>query len=155
MISPELLRRSFIAAKLSDTQLKAIAMVAEEISCEAGTVLLEEGKDADWLYLLIRGGVDINFKSEDVHYPNGVKIFHVGEVNPGDLFGYSSMVDPYKYLASATASQACRIIRLDARALRALGDLDCGLGYALMQLIAKTAVERLLFTWVQLVAARG
>jgi CRP-like cAMP-binding protein len=129
-------------------------MIGEEINCEAGTVLLQEGKEADWLYLLLSGGVDINFKSEDVHYPNGVKVFHVGEVNPGDLFGYSSMVAPYKYLASATASQASRIIRFDARALRTLGDLDCGLGLAVMQQIAKTAVERLVYTWVQLVAAR-
>lgn len=155
MISPEILRRRAISAKLSDAQLNAIAMVAEEITCEAGTVLLQEGKEADWLYLLISGGVDIDFKSVDAHYPNGVKIFHVGEVNPGDLFGYSSMVDPYKYLASATASQPSKIIRFDARALRALGDLDCGLGYAVMQQIAKTAVERLVFTWVELVAARG
>jgi len=154
MISPELLRRYPIFAGLNEAQLRAIAMIADEIDCDAGTVLLEEGKEADTLFLLINGGIDISYKSEEPYHPKGSKVFHVGDVNPGELFGISSLVDPYKYNATATSSQACQIIKFDAKALRTLADLDCSLGYTLLQQIAKTINERLAFTRVQLAAAQ-
>ncbi len=154
MISPELLRRYPIFAGLNEAQLRAIAMIADEVNCESGTILLEEGKEAETLFLLINGGIDITYKSEEPYHPKGSKVFHVGDINPGELFGISSLVDPYRYNASATSSQACKLIKFDAKALRTLADLDCSLGYALIQQIAKTIMERLAFTRVQLAAAQ-
>jgi CRP-like cAMP-binding protein len=155
MISPELLRRYPIFAGLNEAQLRAIAMIADEINCDAGTILLEEGKEADTLFLLINGDIDISYKSEEPYHPKESKVFHIGDVNPGELFGVSALVDPYKYNATATASQACQMIKFDARALRTLADLDCSLGYALLLQIAKTINERLASTRVQLAAAQS
>jgi CRP/FNR family transcriptional regulator, cyclic AMP receptor protein len=129
-------------------------MIADEVKCETGTILLEEGNEADTLFLLIDGDIDISYKSEEPYYPKGSKVFHVGDVNPGELFGVSSLVDPYRYNATATSSQACQMIKFDSKALRTLSDLDCSLGYALIQQIAKTINVRLAFTRVQLAAAQ-
>ncbi len=154
MISPELLRRYPYFAKLTEAQLRALAMIAEKASYDAGSNLLEERQPADWLFLLIEGSIDLTYKSEETYHPKASKLFQVGEVNPGEILGISSLVEPYQYNATATASQLCQIIRFDAKALRTLADLDCSLGYTLMQQIAKAIMERLTYTRIQLAAAR-
>ncbi len=53
MVSPEILRRYPFFGTLSDTQIKAIAMIAEEKTFEKGTVICEEGKPATAFYLLL------------------------------------------------------------------------------------------------------
>jgi CRP-like cAMP-binding protein len=154
MISPELLRRYPFFAKLNEAQLRALAMIADEVSYDAEKILLEECQDADWLFLLINGSVDLTYKSEEPYYPKESKVFHVGEINPGEIFGVSSLIDPYQYNATAKAAQPCQVIQFDSKALRALSDLDCSLGYALMQQVAKAVMERLAYTRVQLAAAQ-
>jgi CRP-like cAMP-binding protein len=155
MVSPELLRRYPYFAKLTDTQLRAIAMIAEETSCDTGSALLQEREPADWFFILIEGGIDLTYKSEETYHPKTSKVFQVGEVNPGEVFGISSLVEPFLYNATATASLRCRVIKFDAKALRALADLDCSLGYNLMQQVAKAVMERLTYTRIQLAAARA
>ena len=155
MISPELLRRYPYFAKLTDPQLRALAMIAEETSYDAGSALLLECDPADWFYLLIEGSLDLTYKSEETYHPKTSKVFQVGEVNPGEIFGVSALIEPYQYNATATASLQSRAIKFDAKALRTLADLDCSLGYAMMQQIAKAVMERLAYTRIQLAAARA
>jgi hypothetical protein len=55
--------------------------------------------------------------------------------------------------ASARSSADTNLIRIDEEGLLALFELDQGLAYAFMRQIAKTAMERLYATRVQLAAA--
>ena len=155
MISPELLRRYPYFARLSDVQLRAIAMLADEMDAAQDSILLEERAPADWLFLLIEGSIDLSYKSEEPYHPKTTKIFPVGEINPGEIFGISSLVEPHQYNATATASKDSKIIRIDAKALRTLADLDCSLGYVLIQQVAMAIMDRLASTRVQLAAARA
>jgi CRP-like cAMP-binding protein len=50
------------------------------------------------------------------------------------------------------ADKPCRVIKIDALALRALCEVDPQLSVGLMKAIAKAAMERLQMTRVQLVA---
>ena len=52
MISPELLRRYPFFGPLNDTQLKAIAMIADEVTIEKGVTLFKEKEPAVAMYLL-------------------------------------------------------------------------------------------------------
>lgn len=155
MISPELLRRYPFFAHLSDAQLRALAMIADELPYEAGAEILNECGSADWFFLLLEGGIDLTFKSEEEYHPKGSKVFHVGEINPGEVFGISALIEPYEYNATATAAVSSRAIKFDARALRALLDLDQSLGCPIMRQVAKAVMERLAYTRVQLAAARS
>ena len=154
MISPETLRRYPHFAKLNEAHLRALAMIADEEHFTSGSVILEEGKDAEWLYLLVEGSIDLSYKSEESYHPKATKVFQVGEINPGELFGISALIDPFKYNATATTSEQSTIIKFNAKSLRTISDLDCTLGYTLMQQIAKSVMERLTHTRIQLAAAR-
>lgn len=153
MISPEVLRRYPFFAKLNDAQLKAIAMLAEEVSFKNGQTIVVEDQLPTKLYLLIEGSVDL-FMTVNESATNEPKQVSVGEVNPGEPFGISSMIDG-KSTASVCATSDCRVIAIDAVGLRALCDLDCSLGYAIMSNIAQAYLERLNYNHTELAAARA
>ncbi|MCK4724239.1 MAG: Crp/Fnr family transcriptional regulator [Anaerolineales bacterium] len=153
MISPELLRRYPFFGPLNEKQRKAIAMVADEIQMKVKQVIFEECQAADALYLLIEGDIDLTYKSEEEFYPKKTKVFSVGEINPQEVFAISALIEPYEYNATATVTKDGRAIKIDAKALRELIEQDVQLGYILMHQIAKTAMERLAYTRVQLAAA--
>lgn len=153
MISPELLRRYPFFGVFNDAQLKEIAMIAEEEIFESGQSVFQEGQPANFVYLLQAGGIDL-FQTVAEEKPSGEqKEFLLGEINPGELFGISSVIEPYRYTTSARTTVQSRAIVIDATALRALFEKDLRLAYLCMQQIAKTALERLNATRVQLAAA--
>jgi CRP-like cAMP-binding protein len=153
MISPELLRRYPFFGTLSDAQIKAFAMIADEESVSKGTVICEEGQPAKALFLLLEGGVSLYYKSEEEFYPKTRKDFLVGEINPGEVFAISALVEPFKYTATVRAEQDSRVVKFDSTAVNGLIEKDPRLYCILMREIAKAAMERLAFARVQLAAA--
>lgn len=154
MISPELLRRYPFFCCLDDAQQKAVAMIAEEISVPAGTVLFEEGQPADTLYFLLEGSVDLYFTVPGEGSKPG-KEFWVGEINPGEPLGISALIEPYRLTAMARAGAPSRLLKVNAAALRALCEVDNRMAYALMRQVAKAAMERLHATRVQMVGGQS
>jgi CRP-like cAMP-binding protein len=154
MISPEILRRYPFFGHLEPGQLKAIAMIAEEMGFQKNDFLLEEGQPANSLFLLVDGNIDLIFISKDEFHPEHSKVFNVGEINPGEVFGISALIEPYIYSSTAQATSVGKCLKIDAVALRALFELDQRLGCTLTRQVAKAAMERLAATRVQLAAAR-
>ncbi len=154
MVSPELLRRYPFFGRLSEAHLKAIAMLADEVSCSAGQTLCEIDQPAEALYLLIEGGIDLHYIIVDREEPKRSKDFFVGEVNPGEPFGISALIEPYRYTASVRATRPSRVLKIDGNGLRALCDVDNMIAAILMRHVAKDALSRLEETRTQLIAAR-
>jgi CRP-like cAMP-binding protein len=155
MISPELLRRYPFFGFLDDSQLKAVAMIAEEISGEKGETLLETEKPAEALYLLIEGGIDLYYTVTERDNGAQVKEFYITEISPGEIFGISALIEPYQYTLTVRVAAPSRIIKIEAAALRALCEVDTRLAYGLMRQTAKAAMSRLHDTRIQLAAARA
>jgi CRP-like cAMP-binding protein len=149
MISPEVLRRYPFFCCLNEEQQKAIAMVTEELSEEVGKELFLEGHPVEALYLLVEGSVDLVYATGDAKDQ-----LLVGEINPGEPFAISAMIEPYTFTATARVAGPSRVLRVDAKALRALCEVDCRMGYLIMKQVAAMALERLHFARVQLAAAR-
>jgi CRP-like cAMP-binding protein len=150
MVSTELLRRYPFFGGLNEAQLSGIAMIAEEAAYPKDAVILEEGKPAVKLHLVTEGSVDLwhdGGGAEKIRTP-------VGEVAPGEVLGVSSMIAPFRLTATATASQPARAIVIDAAGLRAMCEVDCGLGYTIMRHLAQSAMERLHYARVQLAACQ-
>jgi len=55
MVSLELLRRFSFFSFMDDKELKAVATIAQELLPKANDVLIESGKPANALFLLIEG----------------------------------------------------------------------------------------------------
>jgi CRP-like cAMP-binding protein len=152
MISPELLRRYPFFASLTDEQLKAIAMIAEEKTYPKDTVLIKENSPANKLVLLLEGDVDLIFSGGG---EGAVVNALVGSIAPGEVYGVSSLIEPFKFISSAKATIPVKVAEIDGVALRALLEVDPKLGHALMRNVAVAVLERLKYTQVELAAARA
>jgi CRP-like cAMP-binding protein len=153
MISPELLRRYPFFSQLTDAHLKALAMVSEVEEVKAGTVIFSEGQPAEFLYFLLEGSIDLTYLVGEGLHPKTQKVFQVGEINPEEVFGISALIEPFTINANGTAAKDCRYITIDAKALRAMMEMDNHMGFLFMTGIAKVAMEQLVAIRVQLAAA--
>ncbi len=150
MISTELLRRYPFFGGLNEAQLSGVAMIAGEVAYPQGAVIVEEGKPASKLYVLLEGSVDLWYRGgrEDrIKTP-------VGNVPQGEVLSLSSMIEPFCHTATATAFEPVRVIAVDAAGLRAMCEVDCRLGYILMRHLAQAVEERLHYARVQLAACQ-
>lgn len=154
MISPEILRRFQFFSFLEPAQYKQIAMLSNEFSYSNGEVIYNTDEPADSLHFLINGYVDLWYVVADKNEPDLVKEFQIGEVNPGEAFGISALVEPYVFTTRAVSIGTSRVIKIDSVQLRELFPENRALGCGFMTAVAKTAMERLQHTRVQLAAAR-
>ena len=157
MVSPELLRRYPFFGGLSDAQLREISMITEEEVFEKGSIILTDKKRADIFYLLMDGSIDLIYTTVDELNLNPVppKELMAGEVNQGEIFGISALIEPYTYNASARAAARCHILVINAIELRKLIDEDSDLASKMLKHLVDALMERLIATRVQLAAAQS
>ena len=153
MISPELLRRYPFFRALDDTQLKTIAMLAEEVFIDPDQHIFEADQAADRFYFLITGSIDLFYITDDASAPDHKKSLYVGHLNPEEPFGISALIEPYRYSATAITNSLCRIIKIEGNGLREMCKADVPGALTLMSHIAQIAMSRLNETRVQLAAA--
>jgi CRP/FNR family cyclic AMP-dependent transcriptional regulator len=153
MVSTELLRRYPFFGGLTAAQLKAVAMITEEVSFSKGATLFEEGNPADCFYLLIDGEIDLYYRSEKESHNKQRKELLAAEIDTGEIFALSGLIEPYIFTATARAGKNSHVLKIEAAAMRALMEKKCEMGYVLMRQVAKAAMERLENTRVQLAAA--
>ena len=144
MISPETLRRYPYFGGIGEESLKEVAMLADEVTMAAGTTMFNEGDPACYLYLIVRGEVNIQYL-----LGNG-DLRTVDTLVGGDLLVWSAMIEPYKTTAVGTTTKETHLVRIDARKLRELCDKDPLLGYRLATQIAKLLAHRLEGARIQL-----
>lgn len=153
MISPEILRKYPFFGLLSDAELRAIAMIAEEETIDAGVTLFQTGNPADALYFLINGQVDLYYTASPETSDQVEEGILVDNVNPGEPFSISAVIEPHILSSGAYVAQPSQIIKIDAHALRALFEINRHMAYLLTCQATKVAIERLCATRVQLAAA--
>jgi CRP-like cAMP-binding protein len=148
MVSPELLRRFELFAGLTPREVHAVAMLAEEVAVRAGETVLTSGKPAEALYLLREGAAELYYATHD-------REIFISEINPGEPFGISALVEPYVYSGTVRARDPSRVLRIDALGLRELCRVDPSLSHGLLHEVARAALGRLHATEVLLGAAQS
>lgn len=153
MVSPELLRRYPFFGFLSHDQMREVAILTEEVSPAADTILFRIGDAADALYFLQDGGVELHYVVMDEHLPQLRKDFLIGIVNPGEVLSISALIEPYELTATAVTTEPSRLLKIDAAQLRELCDQDHDLAFGFQKQMAKTTMARLHATRILLAAA--
>ncbi len=153
MISIELLRRYPFFGKLGYEQLKSLAMIAEEIKLEDGQVVIEEGKPADALYFLLEGSVSLYHPLGSRQTKSGATEVPVCDINPGEVFSISALIEPHTLTSTGRSTGASRAIRLCVDDLKAAFAQDPKLECMMVRCVAEAAMNRLNSTRVQLAAA--
>lgn len=152
MVTLELLRHFPFFCFMDDRELKAVATVAQDLHLKQGDVLVEAGQPADALFFLIDGHLPYYMVVTTERVPDYRQEYFIGYINPNEIFGISALIEPYRFTATIRVDEPSRVIRIEASALRALCEMDTNLSIGLLKAIAKTAMERLEMTRVQLVA---
>jgi CRP-like cAMP-binding protein len=153
MISVELLRRYPFFGKLGYEQLKELAMIASEIELQDGQVVIEEGKPADALFFLLEGSVALYHPVGSLHTTGGSTEVVVCEINPGEPFSISALIEPHVLTSTGRSSGVSRVIRLSVEDLKAEFAKDARLECMMVRCVAEAAMGRLNSTRVQLAAA--
>jgi CRP-like cAMP-binding protein len=86
----------------------------ERVSYRSGTVVIEQGDAADFLYLIERGRLEISYKPYD---GEPITITHVED---GGLFGWSAVVGSPNYTSSGIAIDELHAMRIRGSDLRKL-----------------------------------
>ena len=152
MIQPELLSKYPLFSFLKPAQLKKIAKIARELSVERGEVLFRENNRAEAFYVLLKGSVELLFVVDVEYHPELRKELRFRVIYPGETFGISAFIEPYILTATARAVEPSQVIKIDAAHLLEMCQKDEKLAYTLIQQVAKTAMDRLNATRLQLAA---
>ncbi|MEX0818032.1 MAG: cyclic nucleotide-binding domain-containing protein [Pirellulaceae bacterium] len=110
----------------------------------AGVVLFREGAPNRNLYLISSGRLALEM---NVPGRGAVRILTLG---PGEMAGWSALLDQGKMTASAVAVQDSEVIVAAADKLRHLCETNHDFGYHLMRQMAEALSERLVATRLQL-----
>ena len=154
MVSVKQLRKYDFFDFMGDEQLMAVAKIAEEKEYSQGDVIVESGQPADMFYFLADGNLAYYYVVTIGNDPYYKKEYHISDINAGEIFGISSLIEPYRYTATLQADEPSRVIQIGASDLRSLCETDPKTACNLMQAVAKAAIKRLEITRIQLIAAR-
>ena len=147
---------SFFSDVDPDT-LEAIAKKGEIIEFKAEDVIFHVDTPATHFYGLLEGEVDLVliFKDKvlktDIEYEEAIQATIVDEekaiivdtVDPGQVFGWASIVGPSQRTVNAECSQDSRVIAIPAAELKAMFDTDHTLGYRIMNRLCDIIAKRL------------
>jgi CRP-like cAMP-binding protein len=154
MVSLEIIRRYPFFAGLDEGLIKSIAMITELVHFSAGDILFKPETFNQAIYLLISGNIEYFLVIDYINDPNYYKEFYIDDINPGEVFGLSALIEPHSHSTLARASRSGTLLSINVPSFINLCDSDPRSGYQLMTQITKTAVERLQKTRVLLAAAQ-
>jgi CRP-like cAMP-binding protein len=132
--------------------LAILADHAAVVSVPAESAILEEGRAADHMYVLAGGAVRLTTNVHADGEPSEVPVQLVSQ--PGEVFGWSAMIDPRRYLATAVAQVDSVMFSLAAVDFDRFAAEDPQLGVAMIRKILWLLGNRLRALRTRLVAHR-
>lgn len=124
---------------LPEELLDKIAAIAEESSYSQGDSIFREGEGADKLHFLLEG--EIVLKVKLTSRPEQITVSAVSQ--PYESFGWSGIVPPYHYTASAICDADCKVLTIPGEALMKLLNENPQAGFTVMQRITEIIASRL------------
>ena len=169
MLEKGLLAGFSIFSEVPQDKLSKIAEKCELLEFHAGEVIFQQGETARNLYGILDGEVELILVFEDrvlkadIEYERSLQArFEILErpivvdtLDPGDVFGWSALVNPRQLTATAKCSRPSRVLSLPADDLKAMNDQDPTLGYAIIGKLAVVIAQRLQSRTDKLIEAWG
>jgi len=122
----DLIRKVPLFSRLSKTELRDLAMLADEIDLRNGKEMTRQGAAGREFFVLLEGTADVE--------KNGRKINTLG---PGDFFGEIALVSREPRTATVTATTPVRTLVITDRSFRRLLDESPQVKTKVMEAMAK------------------
>ena len=127
---------------VSQRFITRIANGAEEQNYKKGSVIFKGGEEAAYFYVLSAG---------DVHIDVGRTEETLAVNRPGEVFGWSALVAPYRYTATAKCVRDVRVIKISRDLVEAAITEHPGEGLAVLKNLTGIIAGRLRYAYQQLV----
>ena len=134
----QLLSSCYLFKGLSEHQLLRLSAITKEIQIQKDQFFMKEGQQAEELFVLKEGAVELLTKVED-----GFELPIAILRNPGDCAGTSSLVAPYLYSLSSRCAENSKMLVIKKPALKNLILEDHELGCIIMKNLAQHLLGRL------------
>jgi CRP-like cAMP-binding protein len=132
---------------MAPEHLEQIADIAHIRDFDESDVVFRQGQAAENLYLVMFGNVSIEACAP------GLGCKEILSVGPGEILGWSSLVDQSCYTTWARTPESARLVQLNVAELLKICDRDPEFGYDLMRRTALALAKRLNKTRNQLLGA--
>jgi CRP-like cAMP-binding protein len=139
-----LLNATWFGANLPPDAQVRLAALAHRYQAPAGTTLLTEGQLANELGIVISGRVSLRTLVPEQGW------ITILTVEPGDIFGQSALVPPYRSTSTVVALQPVDVVSLDGPGLRAALKSDDHLAAVLYPRVLMAMARRLNATRLQM-----
>ena len=138
MVSTEWLKKTELFRTLDESQLSVLLSYSSVESFPEGKTIFHQGDEANHLYLLIEGVIDLSFKT-------GEKVdFLTSKVGKeGAAFGVPSLIEPYRYNLTATCLKSSKVFVIDAVRARMEMEKDPRMGMEILKKLASIYFNRL------------
>lgn len=121
---------------LSRSDLASLLPFFASSSYVAGTIIFEQGDQAEHLYLVVAGEVTIRYKPDDG------PVMTVTHVQPGGIFGWSAATGNSCYTSSAVCSLDSELLYIGGQELRQLFTQNPRIGNILAERLSLVIAER-------------
>ena len=142
-LGTEALKKNPVFQDLDSEQLKKIIGFSERQKYEAGSFVFLQDKEARQLFVLEKGLVGIIIQIRP-----GTQLTIATE-SKGGLFGWSALVPPHRYTASAKCLEQSQILAFEGAKLREFCYLKPDIGIRIMEGLARLIALRLQSTNLQ------
>lgn len=145
----ETLREIRFLHDIGPMHLEQIAKIARVRDYKEGDVVFRQGDAAQHVYLVVHGNVSLEICAA------GTGCQQILTLGPGELLGWSSVLEQVSYTARARAVESSRLVEINVSQLLAVCDQDPRFGYELMSQVAMALAKRLSATRMQLLDVYG
>lgn len=135
------LRRAAIFAELSDEEMALIVAAVRPVRCAKGECLFLLGDDADRLYVVLSGRVDLSLP---LAFGDVVRDVPVEPKLPGSVLAWSALVRPHRFTLSARAAEASELASFLRQDLLRIFAAHPRVGYLVSLHVAEVVGRRLL-----------
>ena len=134
MINIEFMEKVEIFQGLINEQLAEIIKCCQEKEFQDETRLFEKGEDADYLWIVMEGVVDLRLDFPGLASSEENTLSSISE---GGAFGWSAIVSPNKYrLSGYSTAKGCKLVKVERESLLKLFEKDPDIGYLVMSNLA-------------------
>jgi len=124
---------------IPESLLEKVSAMGEEKKYSPGETIFREGEEAKELLFLLEGSLTLKVKLTS--RPESITVSAVNQKN--ESFGWSGIVPPFHYTATAICEQDCRVLSIPGKAFMELLDANRDAGFIIMRRIAEMIASRL------------
>lgn len=143
------LQNSRFLHDISREHLEHVANVAKLRDFDELEVVFREGDAAQHIYLVVFGNVSLEICAA------GVGCKRVLTIGPGELLGWSALLEQTRMTATARTLEITRVVEIDAAPLLMVCESDLEFGYEIMRRTMLALAKRLSATRMQLLDVYG